>query len=101
NANLTNINSWNAYMLGHKEAAVVLSEDYTEKGHTQILTLYTKDVIIEYHSATSDINGMMKFTVAGGRDNLLGIVPVFEFRNNQEMHSDFETVEDLNDAYDR
>lgn len=101
NANLTNINSWNAYMLGHKEAAVVLSEDYTEKGHTQILTLYTKDVIIEYHSATSDINGMMKFTVAGGMDNLLGIVPVFEFRNNQEMHSDFETVEDLNDAYDR
>jgi SPP1 family phage portal protein len=101
NANLTNINSWNAYMLGHKEAAVVLSEDYTEKGHTQILTLYTKDLIVEYHSATSDINRMMEFTVAGGMDNLLGIVPVFEFRNNQEMHSDFETVEDLNDAYDR
>jgi len=101
NANLTNINSWDAYMLGHKEAAVVLSEDYTEKGHTQILTLYTKDVIVEYHSATSDINGMMQFKVDNGRDNLLGIVPLFEFRNNQEMHSDFETVEDLNDAYDR
>ncbi|MGQ7074672.1 phage portal protein [Escherichia sp. SP-MK2] len=31
----------------------------------------------------------------------MGIIPVFEFRNNKEMHCDFETVEDLNDAYDR
>lgn len=100
-ANLSNVNSWDAYILGSKEAAVVLSEDYTEQGHTQIFTLYTKDVIVEYRCATSDVNEMMEFKVAGGRDNLLGIVPVFEFRNNQEMHCDFETVEDLNDAYDR
>ncbi|PEO30905.1 phage portal protein [Bacillus toyonensis] len=100
-ASLKNINSWDAYVLGHKEAAIVLSEDYTKKGHTQILTLYTKDLILEYHAAASEINGMIGFDIAGGINNLLGIVPVFEFRNNQEMHSDFETVEDLNDAYDR
>lgn len=101
NANLININSWDAYMLGHKEAAVVLSEDYTEKGHTQILTLYTKDAIAEYHSTTNEVNSMVGFKLSGEIRNLLGVVPVFEFRNNQEMHSDFETVEDLNDAYDR
>ncbi|PHF94203.1 phage portal protein [Bacillus wiedmannii] len=100
-ANLKNVNSWDAYVLGHKEAAIVLSEDYTDKGHTQILTLYTKDIILEYHSAASEVNGMIEFDIAGGISNLLGVVPVFEFRNNQEMHSDFETVEDLNDAYDR
>ncbi|KNF09311.1 phage portal protein, SPP1 family [Gottschalkia purinilytica] len=98
---LKNIESWNAYILGDSEAGIILDEDYTDKGYTQVLTLYTKEHIKIYHHYAERLEYINAFKLVDTKSNLINIIPVFQFINNLEYHADFETVEDLIDAYDR
>ncbi|EDN9533426.1 phage portal protein [Listeria monocytogenes] len=98
------IDSWNGYVLDEKKAAVYIEDSYTATmGFVKNLYLITPKKITKYQSSINGIYVKPDFQIAqdGEKDNLLEVITLAAFDNNDNMQSDFETVEDLIDSYDR
>lgn len=68
---------------------------YEKKFSTvQYLDVYTDSKILSYQ-----VDGN-KLILIGSKDNIFGICPVFELKNNEESKGDFEKILSLVDAYD-
>lgn len=96
------VDSWNGYVLDEKKAAVYLEDDYVINiGFVKRLHLITPEKIQTYRSVVSGLNIKPQFQLEREVGNLLGVITLAEFKNNNDMQADFETVEDLIDGYDR
>ncbi|WP_239255543.1 phage portal protein [Listeria ilorinensis] len=96
------IDSWFGYVLDERKAAVYIEDDYvTNIGFMRYLHLITPEKITTYRSVMTGVNVKSDFNKFEEKANLLKVITLAEFKNNADCQSDFETVEDLIDSYDR
>lgn len=96
------IDSWNGYVLDEKKAAVYIEDDYSmTMGFVKNLYLITPKKITQYQSSVNGIYVKPDFQIVDEKDNLINVITLVAFENNDNMQSDFETVEDLIDSYDK